>query len=187
MSNRTLAALVLCSLSLSACQQGGPAASDSDLLFEDQMVPLTAGDTASAMCSGNPALQERMSQTVNAAREAEAKTILDIDDKLTGIAQSHACDIAARGEASVTGSDGSNIVDRARAVNYPTCGVVQLIAVGGTPEEVVAAWLGQRAQRTELLGQISDEIGAGVASGPDGRLWWSVVMGDDCNAPWRLY
>lgn len=129
---------------------------------------------------GDPADSQTMVEAVNAARGAQGKTILKNNVQLTEIAQRHACDIAATGQPSVAGSRGSNVVDRARAVGYPTCSVAQLVAVGGTAEGTVASWLVSLPHRAELLGQTSDEIGVGITRDASGRAWWSVVLGEDC-------
>ena len=71
--------------------------------------------------------------------------------------------------------------DRARSVGYPTCGVVQLVGAGGTPEGTVNAWLVPGPQREQVLGQLSYQIGSGVARGADGRLWHSTVLGNNCR------
>ncbi|MFC0200477.1 CAP domain-containing protein [Paracoccus rhizosphaerae] len=137
-------------------------------------------DGLAAMCSGVPEAGARLNQLVNGARLAEAKPALEISEDLNTIALSHACDMAMMQQADVAGSNGSNVVDRARAVGYPTCGVVQLVNVGTTPDGAVASWLIPGPQREQLLGQLSYEVGSGVARGPDGRLWLSTVMGNDC-------
>lgn len=175
-----VAALILSVAALAACQPGGRADAEADLLLGDDIPAAPAEESLAALCTGDPALQQQMMDAVNAARAAEGKTILAANDQLVEIAQSHACDAAAMGRATVSGSNGSSVVDRARAVGYPTCGVAQLVAVGGAPLGVVSGWLGSKPHRVELLGQPSDEVGAGVVRGADGRLWWSVVLGDDC-------
>ncbi|MDO5631510.1 MAG: CAP domain-containing protein [Paracoccus sp. (in: a-proteobacteria)] len=146
-------------------------------------MPMDVSDatTTAAQCLADPVQSQEMETALNAARQVEGKTILRTHAKLAGIAQSHACDMARMGQATVAGSDGSNIVERARAVSYPTCGVVQLVTTGGTPTEVVNRWLASQPHREQVLGQLSTDIGAGVTIGPDGRRWWSVVMGYDCR------
>jgi len=179
MNLKTTSTAMICLVMLAACEPGNRVSAETD--------PLGAGDTAvpadqalAAMCSGDAGQQAAMADAVNAARAAQGKIVLAPNAKLNQIAQSHACDVAAMGRATVAGSNGSNVVDRARAVDYPTCGVAQLVSIGGSPSGVVAGWLGSEPHRVELLGQSSDEVGAGAARGPDGRLWWSVVLGDDC-------
>lgn len=181
MVTKSLAVMLISVAALAACQPGGRTDAESELLIgEDNPVP-PAEESLAAVCTGDAGLQAQMTDAVNAARAAEGKTLLATNADLTTIAQSHACDVAARGQATVAGSNGSSVVDRARAVGYPTCGVAQLVSVGGSPTGVVAGWLASKPHRVELLGQLSDEVGAGVIQGPDGRLWWSVVLGDDCS------
>lgn len=134
-----------------------------------------------AMCSNEGIDASAMVEAVNAVRGAEGKVILTPETRLDGVAQSHACDVAGIGRPTVAGSNGSSIVDRARAANYPTCGVIQLVAVGGSAEEVIARWMGSPPHREQLLGDLSDDVGAGVTRGPDGRRWWSLVIGDNCG------
>lgn len=140
-----------------------------------------AEESLAAQCTGDAARAAQLDAAVNAARAAEGKTLLDPAPALAQIAQSHACDMAERGRVDVEGSNGSSVVDRARAVGYPVCGVVQLVGRGGSPAEAVAGWLALGPQRTELLGQTSRELGSGQATGADGRIYYSVVLGDDCT------
>lgn len=159
-------------LALSACQMPAPVSA------VDQP---TAEQTLATECSGDGAAAMQLSAGVNAARTAEAKTVLEVSADLDRIALSHACDMARMGRADVAGSNGSNVVDRARSVGYPTCGVVQLVGAGGTPAGTVAAWLVPGPQREQVLGQLSYQIGSGVARGADGRLWHSTVLGNNCR------
>lgn len=140
-----------------------------------------AEEALAASCTGDPAIAAQLDTAVNAARQSEGKTLLDTAPTLTQVAQSHACDMARLGRVDVEGSNGSNVVDRARAAGYPVCGVVQLVWRGGSPADAVANWLARDAQRTELLGQPSRQIGSGFATGADGMGYHSVVLGDNCG------
>ncbi len=140
-----------------------------------------AEEALAVSCRGDAAIAAQLDAAVNAARQAEGKTLLDTAPLLTRIAPSHACDMAALGRVDVEGSNGSSVVDRARAVGYPVCGVVQLVGRGGGPADAVAGWLVREAQRTELLGQTSRQVGSGYATGADGTAYYSVVLGDDCR------
>ncbi|MCZ0963290.1 CAP domain-containing protein [Paracoccus benzoatiresistens] len=172
---RTLAAAVSLA-ALAACQQGIPAA----MPWQTPAVP-PAEESLATQCAGDPAIAAQLDGAVNAAREVEGKTLLDSAPDLTQIAQSHACDMALLGRVDVEGSNGSSVVDRARAVGYPTCGVVQLVWRGGSPADAVANWLAREAQRTEMLGQSSRQVGSGHAVGADGMAYYSVVLGDNCR------
>ncbi|WP_410216952.1 CAP domain-containing protein [Paracoccus sp. (in: a-proteobacteria)] len=138
-------------------------------------------EALAAQCSGDATLSARLSASVNAARSAEGKTVLEQNALLDQIALAHACDMAQMGRADVAGSNGSNVVDRARAVGYPTCGVAQLVGTAGTPEGAVATWLSATPQREQVMGQLSYQVGAGTVRGSDGRLWHSAVLGNNCQ------
>ncbi|WP_347138332.1 CAP domain-containing protein [Paracoccus sp. SSK6] len=172
---RTLAAAASLA-ALAACQQGIRTA----MPWETPTVP-PAEEALAAQCAGDPAIAAQMDAAINAAREGGGKIPLTTAPLLTRIAQSHACDMALLGRVDVEGSNGSSVVDRARAVGYPTCGVVQLVGRGGSPADAVARWLAAEAQRTELLGQPSRQVGSGYARGADGLSYYSVVLGDNCR------
>jgi uncharacterized protein YkwD len=169
---------------LAACQPGGRMDARVDAQIDALMgeTPYTAPaeQALTNMCLGDSALTQRLADAVNAARAGQGKTTLVANEKLNQIAQSHACDMATHAQAMVAGTNGSNVVDRARSVKYPTCGLAQLVAVGGTPEATVRSWLGSVPHRTELLGQTSAELGTGAMQGADGRIYWSVVQGAAC-------
>ena len=171
---RALAALLALSM-LSGCGQG------TGIALPWRQAEPPAEEALAASCTGDAAIAAALDGAVNAARQAEGKTLLDSAPLLAQIAQSHACDMAALGRVDVEGSNGSSVVDRARAVGYPVCGVVQLVSRGGSPGDALAAWLSQDAQRTELLGQTSRQLGSGHAVGVDGRTYYSVVLGDNCG------
>lgn len=160
--------------SLAACQQG------TGMAIPWDRTTAPAEQSLVAQCPADPAIGARLDAAVNTARQVEGKTVLDSAPLLAQVAQSHACDMAQTGRVDVEGSNGSNVVDRARAVGYPACGVVQLVTRGGTPDEAVRGWLRLEAQRTELLGQTSRQVGSGYAQGADGRAYYSVVLGDNC-------
>lgn len=161
---------------LAACQQAKSIA----LPWETPTIP-PAEEALAAQCTGDATLAAQVDAAVNAAREAQGKTPLKTAPALSLIAQSHACDMARTGRLDVEGSNGSSVVDRARAANYPVCGAVQLVGRGGGPGDAVARWMGAEAQRTELLGQSSHELGSGTAIGADGQTYYSVVLGDNCR------
>ena len=182
-----LTALTACVGLLAACQPDAGAAPEFTL-DGTELVPVETGNPAdpaeqslAAICSNDGIETDALVEAVNAVRGAEGKVILDGNAKLDKVAQSHACDMVSMGRATVAGSNSSNIVDRARSVDYPTCGVIQLVSVGGSASSVVAAWMQSPPHREQLLGDLSDEIGAGVTIGPDGRRWWSLVVGDNCR------
>ncbi len=177
LSNRMVVLSVAVSL-LAACEQQEPLGLDNAVLVEPESLivdPLN--------CVGDEVQTDALVDAVNDVREQQAKEFLKPNKKLHKIAQAHACDMALTGRASVAGSDGSSIVDRARRGGYPPCGVIQMVSVGGQPYGLVEAGMRSPPHREQLLGDLSDAIGAGVATSPDGRRWWSLVIGDSCPRP----
>lgn len=170
---------LVCLLALGACQDAGLGEIGAVMTGRQPETPVE--QSLAAGCTGDAAQSAVMGQAVNAARAAQGKTELDANEKLALIAQSHACDMARTGRVDVAGSNGSNVVDRARAADYRTCGVVQLVAKGGQAQDVMAGWLRSGPQRNELLGQLSLQLGSGYATGADGRGYWSVVLGNNCR------
>jgi uncharacterized protein YkwD len=159
-------------MALSGCLTGNMAFNQPTDAQQQAFVPQCTGDAPNA---------ERLRTLVAASRAVQGKEALTQNALLDRIALYHACDMARTGRADVAGSDGSNVVDRARGVGYPTCGVTQLVAVGGTADGTLATWLGQEAQRAQILGQSDEEIGSGAVRSADGRIWHSVVLGDNCR------
>jgi uncharacterized protein YkwD len=165
-------------VSLTACTTGG------EPVLVGLMVPAPEAPVEQALaaeCTGDAAQADQMSASVNATRAAEGKTALRVDERLDQIALSHACDMARQGRLDVAGSNGSNVVDRARAVGYPTCGVVQLVGRGTSPMAVLGNWMTLPPQREQVLGQLSYQIGSGAVRGADGQVWHSVVLGNNCR------
>lgn len=150
-------------------------------LRPDPAVEAPVEQALAAECVGDTALSAQMTASVNATRAAEGKTELASEARLDQIALSHACDMARSGRLDVAGSNGSNVVDRARAVEYPTCGVVQLVGRGASPVAVLGNWMAQPPQREQVLGQLSYQIGSGAVRGPGGQVWHSVVLGNNCR------
>lgn len=182
MTMMRLTALTACIGLLAACEPNPrTGAIQLDGEVETGIPAAPAGESLAASCVRDDAEADTLIEAVRAVRAAEGKVVLDESDKLNSVAQTHSCDMQRMDRVTVVGSNGSSVVDRARSVNYPTCGVIQMAWLGGTATEAVAAGMRSDAHREQLLGQLSDDIGAGVTVGPDGRRWWSLVIGDNCR------
>ncbi|WP_157994747.1 CAP domain-containing protein [Paracoccus tegillarcae] len=181
-----LTALTACAGLLAACQPGTNTTAitldGGDLAPIETGIPADpAAETLAGSCVRDDVQANALIEAVNAVRGAEGKVLLTENARLNTVAQSNSCDMARIGRVQVAGSNGSSIVDRARSVNYPTCGVIQMAWLGGSAFEAVATGMRSDAHREQLLGQLSDEIGAGITRGADGRNWWSLVIGDNCR------
>lgn len=185
-----LSLVLAATAAVAACQPTDPGAGLDPAVVADagatapgaSGVPAEPARQANAQqCLGNAANARAVEEAINAVRGAEGKVILTENPKLMEIAQAHACDVARMGRIQVQGSNNSSVVDRARAVGYPTCGVVQLVSTGSDPASVTANWMRSAPHRVQILGQNSTDIGAGVTTGPDGRQIYSVVLGHNCR------
>jgi uncharacterized protein YkwD len=65
---------------------------------------------------------------------------------------------------------------------HPACGIAEVVARSGSGTSaagVFAAWL-RSPSHAWVIGQGYDRLGVGVARGPDGATYWTVVLVRDC-------
>ena len=102
---------------------------------------------------------------------------LKIAPKLVEAAERHARDMAAHGEMTHEGSDGSTPAGRVSATGYHYLEMAENVAFGQkSVEQVMEGWMGSEHHRVNILGDFS-EIGAAVVKSPEGRNYWSVSFG----------
>jgi uncharacterized protein YkwD len=122
-------------------------------------------------------LRYKVIQEVNAERAGSGLPPLQANARLTRAAQGHACDNAARGGYSHTGSNGSDLTDRLRAAGYRFSAAAENTGRGfGSPERAVEWWMNSRGHRANILMRGVGEIGVGVAMG-DGKPHWVLNFG----------
>ncbi len=129
--------------------------------------------------STNPFEQELLRLT-NAERARAGLPPLRLAAKLSQAAQRHAEDMVRNRFFSHTGSDGSTLVDRARAVGYNYSMVGENIAAGGaTPAATMRQWMNSPGHRQNILNRRFTEIGFGYVSAPSDRYrhYWVQVFG----------
>ncbi len=113
----------------------------------------------------------------NRARKEVRRPRLEEARRLSEAAQAHAEEMAARGEMTHQGGDGSTVVDRlkVRGYKYRRCG--ENVARGRySPELVMRGWLTSPPHRANILGGFS-QIGLGYAIAKDGAPYWCVTFG----------
>jgi uncharacterized protein YkwD len=92
---------------------------------------------------------------VNDARAGAGLAALRENDRLTQAAQGHACDIAARGSVSHTGSDGSDLTGRLRGAGYRFSAAAENTGRGfGSPERAVDWWMNSSGHRANILMEV---------------------------------
>jgi uncharacterized protein YkwD len=121
--------------------------------------------------------QQVVLDLVNAERAAHNLAPMVVDARLQLAAQRHSEDQAAMRRMSHVGSDGSSMVQRIDRVGFPWRSAAENVAVGfSTPQSVMAAWMNSPGHRTNIL-SANTHIGVGLATGSDGRIYWTQVFG----------
>jgi uncharacterized protein YkwD len=110
---------------------------------------------------------------LNAQRRAHHLRRLRLNRKLTAAANAHAADMVSRNYFSHTAPTGLTFVNRILQTGYASGAhwtVGEDLAAGGTPREIVAAWMGSSIHRREILRRSFREVGIGIALGlPDAQ------------------
>jgi uncharacterized protein YkwD len=135
--------------------------------------PASSKCATPARASGEAA---RVVASVNAQRKAAGLSPVTLSSALTKTAQAHACDNAARGGISHTGTDGSNLTQRLRRQNYLITTAAENTGWGfGSAEQAMAFWMKSPGHRANILNPRMREIGLGLADGS--RPSWVMVLG----------
>ena len=125
---------------------------------------------------------------VNALRASYGLAPYTISPILMATAQSHADYMAATGNVSHTGVNGSSVTERLLAAGYPLAGDLSLggfrsenITAGNeskTAQDAVNGWAGDTLHLTTMISSSLTEIGAGVSVNA-GRVYYVI----DCALP----
>ncbi len=120
---------------------------------------------------------EVVAQT-NQIRRQNGLNTLTVDSLLTRAAQRHAEDMAKNNYFSHTSQDGRAPADRIRNAGYQSTCSAENIAYGQkTPEIVMQDWINSEGHRKNILWEPIKEIGVGVASDEEGRIYWVQNFG----------
>jgi uncharacterized protein YkwD len=120
----------------------------------------------------------RMLDSINALREAAGAPPLSLDPKLTAAAKTHANDMMTQNRPWHFGSDGSSPLQRVQRTGYTGAMLGETISETFESDiETLAAWMEQRDTRNVILDKRATHLGIGWAQEPNGKLWWTLVMG----------
>lgn len=134
------------------------------------------GDTAK--------LQFRMLDSVNALRSAEGSVPVQLNAQLNAAAATHARDMSVQNRPWHFGSDGSSPIDRLVRVGYPGTLVGEVISETYEGElETLGAWMTQSDTRRTILDPAARDMGFAWHQESNGKIWWTLVMGDPNRAP----
>jgi uncharacterized protein YkwD len=124
----------------------------------------TASAKASASAptgvTGNSGFEDQVLTLVNNERRAARCDPVRMDSKLRTAARAHSTDMAAKNFLDHDGSDDSDPEDRMRAAGYPNP-LDEVIARGGSPQDVVRAWTRDRSDHKVLVDCDAKAIGVG--------------------------
>lgn len=126
-----------------------------------------------------PAERARLLEGLNALRAAEGRAPVAASARLEAAAQRQACDNAARGSIGHVGADGSDLARRLAQVGYRHGIAAENTGRGyADAARALAGWSASAGHRTNLLLAGVREAGLGLATGPDGRPYWVLVLAE---------
>ena len=129
-----------------------------------------SGDTAD--------IQFRMLDSINSLRQAAGQAPVTMNANLTAAAATHSRDMSNQNRPWHFGSDGSSPIDRIRRVGYSGRLIGENISETYETElETLAAWMEQPATRDVILSPQAREMGFSWMQEPNGKIWWTLVMG----------
>lgn len=124
------------------------------------------------------AIQYRMLDSVNALRQAAGAAPVELNARLNAAAATHSRDMSVQGRPWHFGSDGSSPIDRVRRVGYE--GEFRGETISETYEteiETLGAWMEQPDTRRIILDKEAVQMGFAWHQDPNGKIWWTLVMG----------
>jgi uncharacterized protein YkwD len=169
--------LALCaSLVLSACGGGGGGQLGPDGKPLPQVYKISQSDIGR--------LQIRMSDSVNALRQARGLVPLQLNANLNASAATHARDMSVQNRPWHFGSDGSSPIQRAQRAGYGGQLLGELISETYETElETLAAWMENPDTRVILLQPEAREMGFGLFQEKNGKIWWTLNTGSGVALP----
>ena len=174
---RIFSFLLIALVTLAACAAPqSPTALGADGKPLPKLYRIRANDTAK--------LQFRMLDSVNALRSAQGARPIELNAQLNAAAATHAKDMSLQNRPWHFGSDGSSPIDRLARVGYQGQLVGENISESFETElETLAAWMEQPDTRRTILSPQSGQMGFAWFQEPNGKIWWTMVMGNPNTAP----
>lgn len=123
-------------------------------------------------------IQLRMTDSVNALRQANGLAPLQLNAQLNAAAATHARDMAVQNRPWHFGSDGSSPIQRAARAGYTGQVLGELISETYETElETLAAWMQDENTRALVLQPVAREMGFNLFQEKGGKIWWTMVTG----------
>ena len=173
---RVLSVLLIALISLAACDVPSAPTLGADGRPLPKLYRIRPNDTAK--------LQFRMLDSVNALRTSQGVDAVELNPQLNAAAATHSRDMALQNRPWHFGSDGSSPIDRLARVNYS--GTLSGETISETYEtelETLAAWMAQSDTRRTILAPSARDMGFAWFQEPNGKIWWTLVLGDPSKPP----
>lgn len=124
-------------------------------------------------------IQFRMLDSVNALRAARGAPPVELSAELTAAAKTHSRDMSVQNRPWHFGSDGSSPLDRVRRVGYQGRLLGENISETYETElETLSAWMEQEDTREVILDRRARDLGFGWYQEPNGKIWWTMILGE---------
>nr|WP_245514005.1 CAP domain-containing protein [Antarcticimicrobium luteum] len=134
------------------------------------MYRIRGGDTSK--------VQYRILDSVNALRQAAGVPPVTLNARLTAAAATHSRDMSVQNRPWHFGSDGSSPLDRVQRAGYEGTMLGENISETYETElETLAAWMEESGTRSVILDKGAKDMGFAWYQEPNGKLWWTMVMG----------
>jgi uncharacterized protein YkwD len=173
---RIIAVLIVALLTLAACAGPDAPSTGSDGRPSPNLYRIRNADTAK--------LQFRMLDSVNALRNARGAPNVELNPQLNAAAATHSRDMSLQNRPWHFGSDGSSPIDRLARVGYNGSLVGENISESYETElETLAAWMDQPDTRRTILAPQAGDMGFAWFQEPNGKIWWTLVMGNPNQSP----
>ncbi|MGL4413804.1 CAP domain-containing protein [Roseinatronobacter monicus] len=170
---RLFALLMIGTLTLAACDVAGPVA--MRMGADGRPVPVVYRIAA----SDAPRVRQRMQDGLNTMRAQNGLPPLQPNAQLASAAATHAQDMSFQSRPWHWGSDGSSPMTRVQRAGYSGNVVGELISETFETEfETVNAWMTEPETRQVILDRRATEVGVGWHQDDNGKLWWTVVLGE---------
>jgi uncharacterized protein YkwD len=138
--------------------------------------PASAGTVTATPAGASPHANEVV-RLVNEARAVKGLTPLTLDAKLVQVAAAHSQHMASQQKMAHEGIGDGTPRDRIIAAAPKAQKTAENVAMGQqTPAEVVTGWMESPAHRRNIMDPKLRHIGVEVATGGDGRPYWTQVF-----------
>jgi uncharacterized protein YkwD len=123
-------------------------------------------------------VQIRMLDSVNALRQAAGAQPVQLNAELTAAAATHSRDMSVQNRPWHFGSDGSSPLDRVTRAGYTGKLLGENISeTYENEQQTLTAWLERPATRAVILDPKAANMGFSWFQEPNGKIWWTLVMG----------